>query len=120
MFDYNKYFLASITNDYDCLVICDRDLSLPTRRKVGKGGVAILCHKRLSQFITPLTIDDDRIACVQVQLSPGLFLFVFQVYLPYSNHPVEIYRHYIDTLYDLYNMYCTQGIAIFLGDYNAS
>lgn len=76
-------------------------------------------HKRLSHFITSLTIDDDRIVGVQVQLSPGVFVFIFQIYLPCSNHSVEIYTHYIETLYDLCNMYCTPGIPIFLGDYNA-
>lgn len=31
-----------------------------------------------------------------------------------------MYRVYLEKLYDLYNMYCDQGIHVFLGDFNAS
>jgi len=55
-------------------------------------------HKRLSHFITPLSIDDDIIVGVQLQIAPFVHAFIFQVYLPCSNHSVAVYKQYIDKL----------------------
>ena len=54
-----------------------------------------------------------------MQLYPGKYFFIFQVYLPCSNHPVEWFYDYLLTLYDLYNLYCDKGVTIFMGDLNA-
>ena len=82
------------------------------------GGVVIMWHKRLSHFITYLSIDDDRIVGIQLQIAPSVHASIFQVYLPCSNHSVAVYKQYIDKLYDLH-LYSDQGIPIFLGGYNA-
>ena len=73
----------------------------------------------MSHFITPLSIDGDIIVGVQLQIAPSVYAFIFQVYLPCSNHSVAVYKQYIDKLYDLLSLYSDQGITIFLGGYNA-
>ena len=80
----------SLTSDYGSTVIYNRALSMPSKKKVGKGGVVIMWHTRLSHFITPLSIDDDIIVGVQLQIAPFVHAFIFQVYLPCSNHSVAV------------------------------
>ena len=40
LYNNNLYFLQSINSKYKCFAISDADLLKPSRRKVGKGGVA--------------------------------------------------------------------------------
>ena len=94
---HNIHFLHALTSDYSVHAVCDKDSSL--RHGVGKGGVAIMWHKRLNNVVTPICIDDDRIVAVQVQISDAQYLYFFQVYLPCTNHSVAIYSDYIDILY---------------------
>ena len=44
----NMHFLDSISSKYKYFGIPDRDLSIPSNRKVGKGGVAIMWQPYLS------------------------------------------------------------------------
>ena len=46
LYENNAHFLNSVFSDYNHLTICDEDLSLPSNRTVGKGGVALLWRKR--------------------------------------------------------------------------
>lgn len=118
LYEHNLFFLNSLTSEYRCHAISDYSLALPSNRKIGKGGVAILWHKRLDMRVTPLPLDDDRIIGIQVQIQPDLYMFVFQLYLPCSNHSIESFRRYIDKLYNLWFMYRESGIPIFIGDVN--
>jgi len=120
LFPHNLYFLDSLFTDYRVHAVCDNDLSMPSNRRVGKGGVALLWHSRLDNYITPLNLESDRIAGLQVQLSSRQYVFIFQVYLPCSNHGIDSYRKTIDVLYDLWSMFSPNGTVIFMGDFNAT
>jgi len=59
---------------------CDRELQLDgiySTIHIGKGGVAIMWHKKHTNSVTPLCIDDDRIIGVQYKMSSSQFLYVF-------------------------------------------
>ena len=59
---------------------CDRELQLDgiySTIHIGKGGVAIMWHKKHNNSVTPLCINDDRIIGVQYQVSASQFLHVF-------------------------------------------
>ena len=115
----NVHFIDTLISDYKFTVTCDNSLSPWSKRRVGKGGVALMWHKRYDSCIVPLQIESDRVCGIQFQTSPGEYWFIFQVYLPCSNHSVYDYRAHIDTLYDLWNMYANNGTVVFLGDFNA-
>ena len=115
----NLYFLDTISNDYNYHAVCDNDLYSCKTRKVGKGGVAILWNNRYDNYVVPLNIDSDRIVGIQLQNSPGDFVFIFQVYLPCSNHNIEKYNDCIALLYDLHSSFCDHGLTVCIGDFNA-
>ena len=86
---------------------------------MGKGGVCLIWHKQYNTYVVPLSIDDDRIVGIQLQTAPGQFMFIFQLYLPCSNNPVNKYREYIDKLDDVWFSYSGSGTVLFMGDVNA-
>jgi len=45
---------------------------------------------KLERVVLPL-FDDDRIVGVHLQIAPSVNAFIFQVYLPCSNHSVAVY-----------------------------
>ena len=118
--DYNLYFMKHLNSVYNYHAVSDFDLSCPLAKKAGKGGVAILWHKRLDNMITPLPIEDDHIIGIQFQVHPQLYVFIFQVYLPCTNHSISVFTEYIDKLYNLWYMYSEIGVPIFIGDFNAN
>ena len=63
------YFLDKIDTLYTSYSVSDNDLKVPSKRKVGKGGVAILIHKQIENRITLLPINSDRIIGVQCEIS---------------------------------------------------
>ena len=77
-------------------------------------------HVKYDKYITPLTIEDDRIVGVQFQIAPYQFMFIFQVYLPCRNHPIQYFKDYVDKLYNLWSIYSEQGIVVLMGDFNTS
>ena len=89
LFNHNLHFLDSINSNYVGFNIADNDLLLNSNRGVGKGGVAILWRSSLSNYISPLDIDSDRICGVKYRLNNACFYFI-QVYAPSSNHPIHI------------------------------
>ena len=114
------HFVNSLNTEYRCHVICDSSLDLPSRRRVGKGGVGLMWKSKYDKYVTPLTLNDDRICGIQYQISRDSFLFLFQVYLPCRNHSIVHFKEYIDKLYDLWYMYSQLGIVIFMGDFNSN
>ena len=56
--------LQSINSKYKCFAISDADLMKPSRRKVGKGGVALFWKKELDKYVSLLNIEDDRLSIV--------------------------------------------------------
>lgn len=96
---HDLHFLETINKHYTGFAVCDIDLRSVSRRKVGKGGVALLWHKALNDFVTPLDIDNDRICGVQYRFNEQLFIYILQVYAPCSNHSINTYREFIDLLH---------------------
>ena len=118
LFNHNLHFLDSINSKYVGFGIADNDLLLNSNRRVGKGGVAILWRSSLSNYISPLDIDSDRICGVKYRLNNACFYFI-QVYAPSSNHPIHIFREFIDLLQSVITMYSEMGHIVVMGDFNA-
>jgi len=119
---HNIHFLDYLSSDYCVNASCDSDLQLDgiySKRRIGKGGVAIMWYEKHANSVTPLCIDDNRIIGVQYQVSASQFLYLVQVYMPSANHNNAVYSSYIDKLFDLWNTYSENGICVFLGDFNA-
>lgn len=119
LYQNNTHFLDKIDNNYTSLAVSDSDLYIPSGRKVGKGGVAILWHTRHSNKVTPLSIDDDRIVGIHYHVSTLMHLYIFQVYLPCSNHSIQYYREYIEKLENIISLYSGKGMVVIIGDINA-
>ena len=119
LYQHNLHFLQAINSNYNCFGICDHDLDIPNNRKVGKGGLAILWHRSLDNQVTQLDIDSDRICGIQFRISQQLHFYILQVYAPSSNHPVQVYRDFLDYLRAIISMYCHNGLVVVLGDFNA-
>ena len=100
--------------------MADSDSKFPGRRRVGKGGVALLWHRRIDYKITPLSIDDDRIVGLQYEITPSAYVCVFQVYFPCSNHPMARFNDYVNKLSNLLGLYSDKEIVIIMGDLNTS
>ena len=86
LYEKDLHFINNMDNMYSSLATSDIDLLLPSARRVGKGGVCLLWHKKLNNLITPISCNNDRIIGIQIQLSEHKFVYVFQVYLPSCNH----------------------------------
>ena len=82
LYEKDLNFLNEINNNYISYAVSDNDLKYPGKRRVGKGGVAILWHKKHSNKVFPLSNDDDRILGIRYELTPTECAFFFQVYLP--------------------------------------
>ena len=77
-------FLESFFSSYKYAAVSDSDLEKPSRRKVGKCGVAIFWKRTIDSRVSLLNIDDDRIIGIQYQIfkdnlirlyNSGLFAF---------------------------------------------
>ena len=119
LYRQNLHFIDSINANYTGFGVCDNDLMMPSSRKIGKGGVALLWHRALNNNVTPLDIDSDRICGIQYRLSKNSFFYIFQVYAPCSSHSIHVYREFIDDLNAVISMYCQNGLVMVLGDFNA-
>ena len=103
---------------YSSVSTFDKDLLLPSSRRVGKGGVCLLWHKKLNNLITPITCNNDRIIGIQLQCSEHNFVYVFQVYLPSTNHSISKYNDVVFHLENIVSQYIDKGIVIVMGDIN--
>jgi len=99
-------------------VIIDLTLLGPSTRNVGKGVLRYFGTESTMNLLFPL-IFDNNIVCIKLQLVPSQYMYIFQIYLPCTNHRLEVYSKCIDALYDLFNTYCDKGIVLILGDINA-
>ena len=120
LYEKDLMFLDKLDSNYRSFAVSDVSLSFPTKRKVGKGGVAILWHKRHDQYITPLDIDDDRIIGIKYNCCLNSALYIFQVYLPCSNYSLIAFTEYIDKLRNILNLYTEKGIVVLMGDMNVN
>ena len=113
------HFLESISASYKYAAVSDSDLERPSRRKVGKGGVAIFWKRTIDSRVSVLNIDDDHIIGIQFQISKDNFVYIIQVYLPSSNHAISHFDEYLLRLHDICSMYKDMGTLIIMGDINA-
>ena len=118
LYEKDLHFLSQLSTSYKSHTVADFDLKRPSNRRVGKGMVALMWHKRLDKFVLPLSIDDDRIIGIKFEFSRDNCIYFFQVYLPCSNHSIEIFRDYIDRLQHLLHLYSERGIVVLMGDFN--
>ena len=72
----------------------------------------------MSSFISPLDIDSDRICGIQLTLR-NVHFYIIQVYAPSSNHGLQSFKHFIDLLHSVINLYSDNGTVIVMGDCNA-
>ena len=119
LYKKDLHFLESIHKSYNYSAMSDFDLERPSRRKVGKGGVALLWKCSIDSRISALNIDDDRMIGLQYQISENTFIYVIQVYLPSANHSVEDFETYLCKLQDILSMYADRGTLVVMGDFNA-
>lgn len=118
LFEKDNHFLDCIHKDYVSHAVCDFGLSVPNpARRVGKGGVAIMWHRRHTNNIKLLDISDDRIVGVEFAFN-GLLYYFIQVYFPTTSYPIELFQDYIHKLYELHECYGKHGIVIYMGDFN--
>ena len=76
LYEKDLIFLNQINTNYKCHAVSDFDLMFPGRRRVDKGGVAFLWHKRLDDRVTSLSFEDDRIIGFQLEISPSVYIYV--------------------------------------------
>ena len=112
------HFLDSVHSSYRYAVVSDFDLEKPSRRKVGKGGVAIFWNQSLDSRVSLLSIDDDRILGIKYQISIDNFVYIIQVYLLSANHTFSQLGEYLLKLQNIC-MYIEMGTLIIMGDFNA-
>ena len=76
----NLNFREQIDTNYKSHAVSDAALRLPGRRRVGKGGVALLWHRKHSKHITPITYDDDRIIGIRYEIPTPVYTFFKFIY----------------------------------------
>ena len=118
LYEKDIHFINNMDNMYSSIATSDTDLLIPSSRRVGKGGVCLLWHKKLDNLITQITCDSDRIIGIQIQFSENIFIFIFQVYLPSSNHSVAKYNDVVFQLKIIVSQYNDKGIVMVMGDMN--
>ena len=95
------------------------DLEIPSRRKVGKGGVALFWKYDVDNYVIRLNIDDDRLIGIQVLVSRECYVYIIQLYLPSSNHCMQEFEEYIFKLQDICSSFVESETLIIMGDLNA-
>ena len=113
LFPNNVHFLDNLNSDYCYHVSCDKDLSIPSKRRVVKRDVCLMWHTQYNNDVVPLSID-DRIVGIQLQTTLCQFMFIFQLYLPCSNYHMHTYREYMDKVYDVWYSYSGSGTVLFI------
>ena len=75
-------------------------------------------HKKHNQNIAPLDIDDDRIIGIKYNCGVNSAIYLFQMYLPCSNHTLTAFTEYVDKMRNILNLYSEKGIVDLMGDLN--
>ena len=106
LFPHSIDFLHSIDCEFEYFGKCDSDLYTPidgAMRQRGKGGVALLWHKRISKQVSHVQIDDDRIIAIDVILENNLHLIIICIYMPSSDNVLtnleNILTNYVICIY---------------------
>ncbi|VDI12916.1 Hypothetical predicted protein [Mytilus galloprovincialis] len=90
----------------------------PWRMPRGYGGTAILWKKNLDSIVTPLSIGNNRIQCIEINGDPNLI--VISVYLPCkgSTNSQTEFQECIDLLNEILTTYELTHQIIIGGDFN--
>jgi hypothetical protein len=93
LFEHDLQFIYCINSHYTSYSIADPDLQYPSSRRVGKGGLGIMWHKRLTNRISPLYLSSRYVIGIESMIGPGCYMYIFRVYLPCKNHCVLIFKN---------------------------
>ena len=115
LYEKDLQFLNQLDNSYISYAVADSDLTCPSKRRVGKGGVALLWHRKYDRCVSPLSLYDDRIIGIKFEVNTENCIYFIQVYLPCSNHLIEVYREYMDKLPNILYLFSEKGIIIMMG-----
>ena len=118
LYDYDLHFLNHINSKYHSHSISDPDLMIPSNRRVGKGGIGIMWHKRIDNIITHLDINSRYVIGIRVTITPEQYLYVFQIYLPCKTHSIWTYKNAIEDLENIICLYLGKGRLMVMGDFN--
>ena len=66
LYEKDLQFLNQLDISY---AVADSDLKCPSKRRMGKGGVALLWHRKYDRCISPLSLDDDRIIGIKFEVN---------------------------------------------------
>ena len=119
-----KKNLQSINTHFNANVkICaENDMYDSTGNRVRKAGVAILWRKNIGHMVSDIDIHgefNDRIIGICVKNKKSIPLYIINLYMPSTNVTVQCYMQLINAVQVLYDTYCSRGVVIILGDYNA-
>lgn len=113
----NDYILKSFHKNYHAHVItCDTPRTF-NGRTYGRGGVAILWHSSINEYVQTVESNSDRIAVIRIKLE-SYNMYIIQVYLPCSNEPLESFKNEVDTLNDILSAIEESSRVVILGDFN--
>ena len=118
LWPYELHKLDDIHPDFVGLGISDHRLNAECNFSRGCGGVAVLWRKNLP--MSPVHLDSDRIIVIQLPLQQlNETLTIIGVYLPSSDHPLELFREYLSDLEGMISSFQRNGPVVITGDFNA-
>lgn len=122
LYPENIAFLSTISTDFKCDALVDKDNSnifdIFSRKR--KGGVAIMWHKNIDHIVSKVNLDQDidRINGIKIQEKGNIPVYLFNVYMPSTNSDIQEYIAMIRILQGLYDYYSQYGMVIIAGDMN--
>lgn len=119
LFPNSVTYLESLNCEYVCHAVCDADLDALDPYKRGKGGVAIMWHKRVDHAVSVITMQYDRIIAVGIELENRKFITIIAVYLPATNVSLCDFQESVDLLSSIYQIHSQYSEVFVLGDLNA-
>ena len=118
LLQHNAHILRQIDSDYNGHIVTCSNPSYYNGRFIGKGGVAILWHRALDNYVEIIPTTSDRIAAIRMCMQ-GISIVIIQVYLPSTNHHFDTFKAEVDNLSDLCALYSSENQLIVMGDLNA-
>ena len=85
----------------------------------GKGGVALIWHKTLSQYIQIIETNSERLVMIKLVL-PSQVLYVSQVYLPCSSNTLENFKEKVNKINDLISVIDYSSELVLMWDFNSN
>ena len=120
LFPYNASMLSTISTEYRTFLRCQsfiRNDGVPIRQ----GGLAIMWKAGINHTITKLhDVGNENIMGVHINHEDGNSIYLFNVYLPATNHSFEEYLMCANAMSNIYDYYQNLGSVIFVGDLNIS